>query len=161
MKKRCMMKKKNGITWNEQIQEISPDTFLLLFKYRWVNRFFFFFLIFWVLWVTWCLLMWRRGYLASCPGGEDGSISRSYCDTRHSRPLMSSHQQAAGAEKTWGLSRRRPGVSRLVGVSIHSQCRLFRMTDICTWTERRFMPFKTVDKSGRWEPEVRFRLNIC
>lgn len=114
------------------------------------NRFFF--LIFWVHWVTWWLLMWRRGYLASCPGGEGGSISRSYCDTRRLRPLMSSQQQAEGAEKTWGLSKRRPGVSRLGGgVSIHSQCRLFKMREICTWTERKSMPFKTVDESGRWE----------
>lgn len=30
------------------------------------------------------------------PDGEGGSISRSYCDTQASRPLMSSQQQAEG-----------------------------------------------------------------
>lgn len=62
------------------------------------------------LWTAW-LLMWRRGDLTSCPSGEGGSISKSYYNTGHSRPLMSSQQQAAGAEEprpeAW-----RPAVSR-------------------------------------------------
>ncbi len=59
------------------------------------------------------------GCLSSCPNGEGGSISKSYCDTGRLGPLMSSQQQAAGAEE-----RRPEGFQRgdLVcpdGVSIH------------------------------------------
>lgn len=75
------------------------------------------------------LLMWRRGVSQSCPNGEGGSISRSYCDTRPSRPLMSSQQQAAGAERTWGLFKEETWCVRM-GVSIHSQRRLLKMREI-------------------------------
>lgn len=47
----------------------------------------------------------RGGGIFSWPDGEGGSISRSYCDTQASRPLMSSQQQArgaGGANRTWG-----------------------------------------------------------
>lgn len=75
-------------------------------------------------WSAW-LLMWRRRCLASCPNGEGGSISKSYCDTGCSRPLMCSQQQAAGAEE-WrpeSFQRQETWCVQMESLSTHSVAR--------------------------------------